>query len=385
MQLVSIEINDPAAGWRLERTEFFPDVTLLVGLSGVGKTRILESIKKLSSISRGKTSAKFFGISWKIQFKHEAKEFCWSGEFGAADESIIGSDPPVESAFIDEDKDAPRPNLVGEELEVDGNVVATRQGDDILLNGTKTPKLSNKESLIHILKNEDGIGDAHKALDSILHVDHSEAGRRFFSFGGNFENLKKKFKTVEQIRAEDMPTNLKLALTHENCKEVFDEIVTQFQEAFPYVEEVGLKFAEAGPFGTVPRLYMKEVGVDRIIPEESFSSGMHRTLLHLSRMSLWPDGTVVLVDEFENSFGVNCIHYVTDDLQVHSQRMQFILTSHHPYIINNIEKKNWKVVSRKGSAVSVEGSELLANKSSHHEAFLQLLNLPQYSEGIAAE
>ena len=387
MQLISLEIDDPKADWRLSKAEFFADVTLMVGLSGVGKTRILDSLRRLVAISNGKTSARFWGFNWELVFSHDQVQYTWSGEYQksrAFDDSPEIFDLP----FIDDDDDnAPKPNLTSEKLVRYGKVVAIRNETDIKLDGQTTPKLSSNESVIHLLRNEDKISGAFRGMDSILFVDHSEDHRpgRFMSFGRNFDNLKKKFRTIEEIRSHDMPTHLKLALAHENCREVFDDISRQFQDAFPSVKEISFKFVEAGPFGMIPRLYMSEFGVDAPIPEEAISSGMHRTLMHLSRMALWPDGTVVLIDEFENSFGVNCIHFVTQDLQIHSRRMQFILTSHHPYIINNISMKNWKIVSRNGQVVVVDGSERLQNKSSHHEAFLQLLNMPQYAEGIASE
>ena len=173
MQLESIEINDPNVGWKLERAEFFSDVTLLVGLSGVGKTRILDSIRKLSSISRGKTSARYFGIDWRLKFSHDGSSFVWTGRYEPAGEGNEEIFSALEHPFTDEE-DANTPSLLSEQLEVDGVVVADRQGETILLDGEKTPKLSNKESLIHILKNEDSVGKAHSGLDSILHVGHSE-------------------------------------------------------------------------------------------------------------------------------------------------------------------------------------------------------------------
>lgn len=387
MRLISLTIDDPKAGWRLSKAEFFPDVTLLVGLSGVGKTRILDSLRKLVAIANGKSSAKFFGIKWNLEFVHEEVAYVWCGEY---QRSPTVDDAPelLQLPFMDDsDVEAPKPDLVVERLTENGKVVAERDGTDIRLNDRVTPKLSTKESLLNILKNEEDISGAFRGMDSILFVDQAEEHRprQFLAFGRNFDNLKKKFMTIEEIRRQDMPTHLKLALVHENCKDVFDEITQQFQSAFPYVKDLGFKFVEAGPFGIVPQLFMTEVGVEAPIPEAAISSGMHRTLMHLSRMSLWPDGTVVAVDEFENSFGVNCIHFVTQDLQVHSRRMQFVLTSHHPYIINNISMKNWKIVSRNGQVVVVEGSEKLQKKSSHHEAFLQLLNLPEYVEGIATQ
>lgn len=386
MRLVSIEFSDPKAGWRLRKTHFFPDVTLLVGLSGVGKTRILDSIQKLVHISQGRASIQYFGLKWELVFSHDGDDFVWTGEYekgGPEEEQQAILNHP----FIDEDDiETPRAQFLAESLVRNGEEIARRDESNIFLDGKQTPKLSAKESLIHILKNESSITKAHDGLDSILLVEHSENhSRQTFSFGRNFESLKRKYKTIEAIREQDMPTHLKLALAFENCRDVFDEVASQFRQAFPYVEEVGVQLVEMGPFGMTPRIYLRERRVEQRIPEEKISSGMHRTLMHLSRMALWPDGTVVLVDEFENSFGVNCIHFVTEDLQIHSRRMQFILTSHHPYIINNIDKKNWKIVSRDGQVVVVEGAELLKEGSSHHEAFLQLLNLPQYSEGIAVE
>ena len=387
MQLISLEIDDPKAGWRLSKADFFSDVTLMVGLSGVGKTRILDSVRRLVAIASGKSSASFWGFKWELVFSHANVHYKWIGEY---EKPRLPDDSPeiFDLAFIDDDDDnALKPNLISEKLFRERKVVASRDETEIKLDGKTTPKLSNNESFIHLLRNEDKISSAFRGMDSILFVDHSEVHSpgRFVSFGRNFDNLKKKFKTIEEIRSKDMPTHLKLALAHENCREVFDDIFRQFQDAFPSVKAIHFKFVEAGPFGMIPRLYMTETGVDSPIAEESISSGMHRTLMHLSRMALWPDGTVVLIDEFENSFGVNCIDFVTHDLQIHSRRMQFILTSHHPYIINNISMKNWKIVSRRGQVVVVEGTERLQSKSSQHEAFLQLLNLPQYAEGIAPE
>jgi predicted ATPase len=320
-------------------------------------------------------------------FRQDNVQYEWSGEYetlSPSEDSTITIDHP----FIDDDEDSlPKANLAFERLLRNGKLIISRNGNDIQLLGVTTPKLASNESVIHLLRNEEAVAVAYRGLDSILFVDHTEEhhNRRILSFGRNFESLKKKYKTIDAIRSKDMPTHLKLALAFENCPEVFQEISRQFQDAFPYVEELEFKFVEAGPFGLIPRLYMKEEGVDAPIPEDSISSGMHRTLMHLSRMALWPDGTVVLIDEFENSFGVNCIDFVTHDLKIQSSRMQFILTSHHPYIINNISMSKWKIVSRKGDMVIVGGPEPLQKNASHHEAFLQLLNLPHYVEGISTE
>ena len=386
MQLISLEFEDPQAGWRLSHADFFKDITLLVGLSGVGKTRILDSIRYLKDIANGKSSKRFFGLKWHLKFIQDDISFEWFGEFQKLQATEGGADY-LSFMFDENEDDAYRPNLILERLARNNNIIAERDENGIRLYDQTTPKLSNKESLISILRNEEQISVAFHGMNAMLFVDHSEEHRsgRYMPYIKHFEKLTKNSSTIEEIRSLESPTHIKLALAYQNCREVFDEISNQFQEAFPYVKDMSFKFIEIGSFGIIPRLYITEVGVANPIPEESISSGMYRTLMHLSRVALWPDGTVILVDEFENSFGVNCIHFVTQDLQVHSRRMQFILTSHHPYIINNISMKNWKIVSRIGQTVVVEGAERLQKSASHHEAFLQLLNLPQYAEGIATE
>ncbi|MGB3265930.1 MAG: ATP-binding protein, partial [Microcoleus sp.] len=86
-------------------------------------------------------------------------------------------------------------------------------------------------------------------------------------------------------------------------------------------------------------------------------------------------------DEFENSLGINCIDVVTD-LIVENRNIQFILTSHHPYIINNIGMEHWKIVTRQGGVVTVKDAKDLNLGKSRHQAFTQLINLEEYSEGI---
>jgi len=387
MQLLSLKFNDPQAGWQLEEVEFFKDITLLVGLSGVGKTRILDSIGQLQQIAQGKSDSGNWGRSWEICFKESGDEYHWSGEFESrSNGNVQGSYFGPLPGYAEEKR--PKPKILSEVLMKNEIEIARRTEGEIILSDTPTPKLPQKESILHILREEEHIADASRGMEAILYVNHSNeplTSLRYLFPLHDWEAIREKLKTLDLIRQEDIPTILKLALAYEHCPDVFSGIISQFKEAFPYVEEAEFEFVDdGGPFDKAGRIVLREVGVAKPIPEESISSGMLRTLMHLSRMELWPDGTVVLIDEFENSFGINCINFVTQNLVAHSNRLQFILTSHHPYIINNVDMKNWKIVSRKGSTVSVQGSSLLDGASSH-ETFLQLLNLPEYAEGIAVE
>jgi predicted ATPase len=120
------------------------------------------------------------------------------------------------------------------------------------------------------------------------------------------------------------------------------------------------------------------------ISQERMSSGMLRTLVHLIDISLAPPGSVILIDEFENSLGINCMPEMTDFVMSKAPLIQFILSSHHPYIISKIPQKTWKLVSRKGGRVIVKNANDIAQlqTASRLNKFIQLANLPEYEEGI---
>ncbi|MDF5726138.1 MAG: ATP-binding protein, partial [Rhizonema sp. PD37] len=59
-----------------------------------------------------------------------------------------------------------------------------------------------------------------------------------------------------------------------------------------------------------------------------------------------------------------------------------IITSHHPYIINNIKMEHWKIVTRKGGIVTAQDAKDFNLGKSRHQAFMQLINLSDYKEGI---
>ena len=58
MKFKSISIKDGRTGWNVDNIQFNPMLTLLVGASGVGKTKILNGINALKQIARGNS---FFG------------------------------------------------------------------------------------------------------------------------------------------------------------------------------------------------------------------------------------------------------------------------------------------------------------------------------------
>jgi len=110
---------------------------------------------------------------------------------------------------------------------------------------------------------------------------------------------------------------------------------------------------------------------------------MLKTFMLISELYLSVEGIVILIDEFENSLGVNCINIISD-LILGNRKLQFIITSHHPYIINKVGMEHWKIVTRKGGVVTAKDAKDFGLGKSRHEAFMQLINLDEYNEGISA-
>ncbi len=111
------------------------------------------------------------------------------------------------------------------------------------------------------------------------------------------------------------------------------------------------------------------------------SSGMQKVLLIITDIITLPNNSIYIIDEYENSLGINAINFLPDFIISNGKDSQFITTSHHPYLINNIPVTDWQIFSRCGSTVTVKGGNELIGKynKSKQDAFIQLMNDPAYT------
>ena len=188
---------------------------------------------------------------------------------------------------------------------------------------------------------------------------------------------------LETVQRSGMSIMLKLALIARHYPSVFNRIKFQFRALFPHVEDLKIEELEDRNNSSCCYLpiQMKEKNVNNWIFQDNISSGMLKTLVYISELYLLPEGRVILIDEVEYSLGINCMDVVTLWM-VENSNIQFIFTSHHPYIINNIGMEYWKIVTRKGGVVTAIDAKDLNLGQSRHQAFMQLINLEEYSEGI---
>lgn len=383
MRIKTLSYKNKASGWDLKTTSF-DQLTLLVGASGVGKTRILKSILDLKKIARGSAMN---GVKWNVEFISTLNNtFSWEGEFeskGFSAENIF--DP-------DDDDEKEKPRIEREKVFVNNEIIIDRDSDGILFNGVRTVKLSQNESVLSLLKEEEQIKEAYKEFDRVIFDNNAgnPPSIRRFAFDEDIEEKLERYTSIESIRDANEDIKLKLYFSYKNQRAAFESIAQAFVDVFPYVEEVKVEPLTNGQkriplfLREMPFIQIKERGIDNWIDEAKLSSGMHRTLIHIAELYLCSDSTLILIDEFENSLGINCIDELTNSIVTAERNLQFIITSHHPYIINNIDYTHWKIVARKAGAVVAHSASDFKFDKSKHKAFTQLINLDLYSEGVDA-
>jgi len=365
MQIKKLEYYDDKYKWKLVEMDFLPNINLLVGVSGVGKTRIIEAIDSLKSIAKG---ASVNGVKWNVCFIADNNlEYTWSGEFEIRESTIYINENSEEDEQV---------KLINEKLVCENNVLIERKDSEIIFNGNKTPKLSPFESAVELLKQEDIIAPVKESLDKIIMADSGNSDMAWVlpvSILRKFEET-----SLSALQESGLPVSVKLSILYRTIPEEFNNIKETFISVFPNVSDIKIDIKDDN---TLIILYnklvkdgisIKEKGVGNWI--ENVSSGMLKTLMYISELYLSPENCIILIDEFENSLGVNCLDSVTE-LVLKDKKIQFIITSHHPYIINNVSPAYWKIVTRKAGLVTVKAPEEFHISQSRQKAFIDLINV----------
>ena len=375
MRILSYEYRDlRPARWKFPKVDL-GTLNLIVGDSGAGKTRFLNTLFNLGRNVAGKRNHLLAG-NWKIRLEQNGNIYRWEVRI---DPKQTGN-PVVRKELLVNEFDQETP-------------IVKRDGTKFLFNGASLPKLSRENTSIELLQDEDLIRPLYDGFGKVLRRDFSKDGlSKYILYEVTPRDLLEQVvQELEQLFRMNLGLNSKLHILKKNFPEVYQRVCSHYLELFPFVEEIAIRDVQniklqinVDSLGISPVFAIKEKQVDNWIPVPELASGMQKALLILADIYSFPDGVIYLIDEYENSMGVSVIDFLSDCLDELDKDIQVILTSHHPYVINQIPIENWIVFHRDGSEVTARYGE---NNVKHYgrskqQQFIQLINDPFYNRGI---
>ena len=374
MKIQSFKFSNNKENWHIEEVKF-EDLNLLVGGSGVGKTRILKALELICDVAIGR-NRNLDDLEWSINFSHLGQNYRWE---------LKSSSIKNEEIFINLNE-SEQTEIVYEKLvrydDDDSELeILLRNDSDSKFNNEKLPKLKRTESAITLLSEEDLIIPVRQAFKQLIFNFET---RQKWMIGLGYDPAKMELLDEIKLNAYDFkeyfagdPPVLKAFCLQKFFPHLFNEIKEYYIDIFPELKDVRVSSKRDSDGDFLLFFEIQENGLEDWIPQQRISSGMFRTLIFLVEVTAAPEESVILIDEFENSLGINCMAELTDFILDKSPNVQFILTSHHPYIINNIPWKTWQIVSKSGNKVRVKkASDIPAlDTASSLDKFTQLINL----------
>jgi predicted ATPase len=283
----------------------FHSLTLLVGVSGSGKSQVLHYIKELTQLLETQTVNTLEDGDYTLDFEFENHLYSYQ---------------------------------------------VTIQNHQMI-----TQDLSSKEGALAIPLQIKTINHEIRYVLPVSLIRQQKFKKENFNFSSH--------NTVER-----------LAYINQFNPERFDIIKGLYQLIFEEIEDI--KFEEINKHYV---LLIKLTSGDSI-PYYQLSDGMLKTLLYLTEVTSAKPGTILLIDEFENGLGLNCLGLLLEEM-IQKQGIQMILTSHHPYIINNILPSCWVIMYRIEATVINKTAIELGIGQTKYDAFFELMNRLEY-EGV---
>lgn len=351
----------PFDEWEFRDTKL-NGVNLLVGASGSGKTRYLNSIFNISSsVVQGQP---FRSGHWELTVKTDEYEYLWKYDGG---ENQIQREI-VARKRIDSQEEFE--NLID------------RTSATFSFCGDKLPRLQRDRLGITLLKEEEKITPLYETFSKLqIRKFHDEGLRDALSLQDVSQELSNLSNSEDGILTlwKQQPTlSAKMFLLREIFPEQYSLAVETFQQAFPSIKKCDMSIQSPGQ---VPIFFIKEEKINRNIPVLELSSGMQKVLLIITDIITLPKGSIYIIDEYENSLGINAIDFLPEFLDDYGTDIQFLITTHHPYLINNMPMETWRVFHRNGSSVSIKDGKEFEERygKSKQKAFVQLINDPFYT------
>lgn len=366
-----IEFENLKTGLKIEKIRFNKDITLLIGLSGAGKTQILNAVEYSLNLAIHKDMLLCpYRVGLGLFIDND--EYEWFYEINKINEDEL---------IIDEES---KYGFTMERLWHNGELIFERKNQNVTVIGyDKVPQPKKDESLLLQYSEDEGFETLISGIRKLYSVD-IELEVRGGIGSESFSRLKS--KAVSMIKNEEnvefkafshLPVALKLYIAKYYYEDLYIKIFDAIKELFIEIEDIDVEKDD------VREMYLVSMQVyGKKLMQNDISNGMLKTIYYMIELFTMSEDSLVLIDEFENGLGVNCIDLLSETMLSERDDIQFIMTSHHPKIINAIDKDKWKIIDRDGMTVKNSGSEAYGVGNSQHDAYFNLINRWEYEGKI---
>lgn len=363
VKLQWIEFENIISGLKIERVNFNQDVTLLVGLSGVGKTQILNAVEYSLSLAVDKDMILHpYRVGMGILVGEDHYEWYYEINYASEDELIIDEERKFEFSY--------------EKLVRNGEIILERNKEQVSILGyDKVPQPKRDESLILQYSEDEKFEEFISGIRKLYSVEIELAvrgGIRSESFSrlkSKVDDMIKNDRKVEFKSFSHLPVAIKLYIAKRYFHKLYIEIFEVVKELFIEIEDIDVVE------DSIREMYLVSIQVyGKKLLQHDISNGMLKTIYYIVELFTMSEDSLVLIDEFENGLGVNCIDVLSELMLSQRKDLQFIITSHHPKIINAIYEGKWRIIDRDRCIVKNSGSQAYGIGNSQHDAYFNLIN-----------
>jgi len=354
--------------YTIEKVDFRRRLTLLVGASGVGKTQILNALRQICQFAGNRKMTRKNAFEAELGFAtKDNKEYIWKIKTTLQDKRLEADAEGVGIRVLEESL-----------TYTNGDLIFARNQDGVTISGyDQVPMSKENESLISQYRNMANMNDVYWELrwmeSSNLELDLLELTPSVF-----FLDDVSKDKRIDMELAEGLAERAMLSpfirfgvmklIKLPEYAAIHDSALERFQDIFPTVQDIDYVENEMNHYGIAIKTN------DHWVMQKNISSGMLKSLWHIINILTFEKDAVIMLDEFENGLGINCIDVVSNMILEERPDIQIIMTSHHPYIINCIPMENWLITRRVGKKVQTISAQDYHLGQSKHEAYIELMN-----------
>lgn len=365
-----LEYNDLTNKFSIDKIRL-KDINLLVGVSGAGKTTILRILSDSINIIRNGDSVR---SEYQLTMNFTVNGFLSTNIYEWRMKTVKST---MSYRLLGETNGY----LIAEEELYCNNerVLYRKKGESLYIKGfPSVPQIPMDKSAIAVFKDDSVFGGIKLSFASAITLEWQNLS--YISVSREYYEEICKPDEIKNITYGDMalymsmlPLVIRLRIAEIAIPDKFSMYKEKINNVFPDIIDIKIALSDKSNQYGIYLLLANDTWVD----QDKISSGILKTMNILSYLYFNVNGSLIIIDEIENSLGVNCLDEVIESIEesIYEKNGQAILTSHHPYIINNIDSECWKIISQKNGKIrninAIEKGIGIGNR----DKFFELLNV----------